>query len=301
MRLTLNRLFLSLLTLSAPLPLLAANGHYVPGIEASGGAFMPPVQGLYYRAYLVHYDIRQVADAGGDDLPGNNTGSVTAFANRLLYVTDRTFLGANYGVEAIVPVQRTSLRFRGLGVDSSESGVGDVYLGPVVLGWHGAQWDTVFAAGFWLDTAEHDPRDPATIGRGHPATMLTLGGAWHFDPERRWSVSALSRYEIKGEQDDTGITPGDSWLVEWALSHRLDSGLEVGLAGYDAWQLEADTGAGNNNKAERHAAGLELGYRWPDTGLQLKGAVYHEYSVKAGSGGVQPSGNLFRLALTTAF
>src|SRR5690606_28059642 len=91
-----------------------------------------------------------------------------------------------------------------------------------------------------------------------------------------------------------------SWLVEWALSHRLDSGLEVGLAGYDAWQLEADTGAGNNNKAERHAAGLELGYRWPDTGLQLKGAVYHEYSVKAGSGGVQPSGNLFRLALTTA-
>ena len=38
MRLTLNRLFLSLLTLSAPLPLLAANGHYVPGIEASGGA-----------------------------------------------------------------------------------------------------------------------------------------------------------------------------------------------------------------------------------------------------------------------
>ena len=179
MRLTLNRLFLPLLTLSAPLPLLAANGHYVPGIEASGGAFMPPVQGLYYRAYLVHYDIRQVADARGDDMPGNNTGSVTAFANRLLYVTDRTFLGANYGVEAIVPVQRTSLRFRGLGVDSSESGVGDVYLGPVVLGWHGAQWDTVFAAGFWLDTAEPESRPAAHHSTGQQAANLTLGGHFH--------------------------------------------------------------------------------------------------------------------------
>src|SRR5690606_23012838 len=160
MRLTLNRLFLSLLTLSAPLPLLAANGHYVPGIEASGGAFMPPVQGLYYRAYLVHYDIRQVAGARGDDMPGNNTGSVTAFANRLLYVTDRTFLGANFWVEAIVPVRLISLRCRGLGVESSDSGVIDVYLGPTVLGWHGTQWDTLSAAGFSLETAAHDPRDP---------------------------------------------------------------------------------------------------------------------------------------------
>src|SRR5690606_32447383 len=120
MRLTLNRLSLSLLTLSAPLPLLAANGHYVPAIEASGGAFMPPVQGVHYRACLGHYARRQVAAGRGDDMPGNNTGSVTAFANRLRYVTDRTFLGANCGAEAIVPVQRTSLRFRGLGVDSSE-------------------------------------------------------------------------------------------------------------------------------------------------------------------------------------
>lgn len=292
---------LPLLALAMPLPALAANGHYVPGIEATGGAFLPPAPGLYYRAYLVHYDIQDVVDSRGDAQPGSNTGTVSALANRFVWVTERKFLGADYGVEAIIPVQRTSLDFDGLGVDSTESDLGDVYVGPVVLGWHGPQWDAVFAAGLWLDTADHDARDPASVGRGHRTTMLTLGGAWHFDAEQRWSVSALSRYERKSEQDDTDITPGDSWLVEWSLSHKLQSGLELGLVGYDVWQLESDSGAGNKDKLERHAAGLELGYGWRDLGMELRGAVYHEYSSKAGSSGVLPEGNLFRLALTKAF
>lgn len=297
-----NRLLsLALLTLAAPFSALAANGHYVPGIEATGGAFLPPAPGLYYRGYLVHYDITDVADPSGNTLPGSNSGSVSALANRFVWVTERKFLGADYGVETIIPVQRTTLNFKGLGVDSSESGVGDVYLGPVVLGWHGSQWDAVFAAGVWLDTAEHDARDPASIGRGHRTTMVTLGGGWHFDEQRRWSVSALSRYETKGEQDETHITPGDSWLVEWALTHRLDSGLELALAGFDAWQLEADSGTQSNDKMERHAVGIELGYGWRELGMELRGAAYHEYSAEAGSNGAQPQGNLFRLALTKAF
>lgn len=298
----LTRILLPLsLSLTLPMAAQAANGHYVPGIEAAGGAVVPPVPGLYYRAYLVHYDIDDVVDTRGNTLPGSNSGSVSALANRFLWVSERKFLGADYGVEAIIPVQRTSLNFNGLGVDSSQSDIGDVYLGPVVLGWHGARWDAVFAAGFWLDTADYDARDPASIGRGHTTTMLTLGGAWHFDAAQRWTISALSRYEIKGEQDHTDITPGDSWLVEWSLAHRLANGLELGVVGYDAWQLEADSGTPNNDKVERHAAGLELGYGWQDRGLALKGAVYHEYSAKAGSSGAQPEGNLFRLALTKAF
>ena len=43
------------------------------------------------------------------------------------------------------------------------------------------------------------------------------------------------------------------------------------------------------------------GYGWRDLGMELRGAVYHEYSSKAGSSGVLPEGNLFRLALTKAF
>ena len=96
-----------------------------------------------------------------------------------------------------------------------DDGIGDLFVGPIILGWHGSQWDITFAGGHWFDTADFDADNPASVGKGYGTTMLTLGGMWHFDEEKRWNISALSRYEIKTKQDDTGVTPGDSWLVEW--------------------------------------------------------------------------------------
>lgn len=283
----------------AATPAFAVNGHYVPGIEGLSAAAAPP-EGLYYRAYLMHYDIDGFRDANGDVVPGNNNGSVNALAHRLIWMTDTSFLGADYGMEAIVPMLDTELDLGVAGGQRfSDQGLGDVFVGPVILGWHGEQWDATFAAGHWFDSADFDASDPASIGKGYGTTMLTLGGVWHFDGDRRWNVSALSRYEIKTEQDASGITPGGSWLVEWGVGHRLDSGLELGLVGYDAWQLEADEGAPTGAKAERHAIGAEAGYLWPAVGVQLKGAAYHEYDASAGGlKGLESEGDSIRLQLT---
>jgi hypothetical protein len=275
---------------------LAANGHYAPGVEGIKGASVPP-PGSYYRGYLVHYDIQALNDQQGDSLPGSNTGTVTVLANRFVHISERCLLGADYGVELIVPLQRTSLDFGVAGIDSAERGIGDIFVGPVVLGWHGSRWDAVFAAGLWLDTGDYSSREPASIGKGFNTTMLTLGGTYYPDAAKAWSLSALSRYEIKNRQEETGITPGDSWLVEWGLGKRLDNGIELGLIGYSAWQLEQDKGAGASpDKAERHALGLELGYGWPSLGLGLNAAYLNEYDVENG-----PEGQMLRLTVTKKF
>lgn len=276
----------------------AANGHYAPGGEGISGASVPPA-GLYYRGLAIHYDINTLRDADGNKLPGNNRGEVSALVNRVVWITDMNFLGADYGMEAVVPVQDTSLDFEAAGIQASDSGIGDVFVGPLVLGWHGQQWDAVFAAGQWFDTATFQADEPASNGKGFGTTMLTLGGVWHFDDAKRWNISALSRYEIKTKQQGTDITPGDSWLVEWGIGHRLESGLELGLVGYDAWQLERDEGVPHafpNDKVEKHAVGLEAGYFWPNIGVGLRGAFYNEYDVVDG-----PEGNLFRLQFTKAW
>ncbi|WP_299233285.1 transporter [uncultured Halomonas sp.] len=280
-------------------PALAVNGHYVPGIEGLSAAAAPPA-GLYYRAYLMRYDIDSFRDAEGDAAPGNS-GSVNALAHRFIWMTGKTFLGADYGVETIIPMLDVELDLETPAGRQSfdDYGVGDVFVGPVILGWHGEQWDATFAAGHWFDTADFDADNPASVGKGYGTTMLTLGGMRHLDADRTWSVSALSRYEIKTEQDDTGITPGDSWLVEWGIGHRLANGLELGLVGYDAWQLEADDGAATDAKAERHAVGAEAGYLWPTVGVMLKGAVYHEYDAEGGGlKGLESEGDAIRLQLT---
>lgn len=276
----------------------AANGHYVPGVEGLDGPVVPP-PGLYYRGYLVHYDIDSLRDGRGDALPGDNSGEVTALVNRFVWMTGKTFLGADYGVEAIIPIQDVSLRFDGGGVRDGDSGVGDLFLSPVVLGWHGERWDAVAAAGYWFDTGDFSADRPASIGKGFGSTMLTLGGTWHFDADKRWSFSALSRYEIHGSQSETGITPGDSLVVEWGLDHQLADGFKLGLVGYDAWQLEHDRGVApgaSNDKAEQHAIGAEAGYFWPALGLGLNAAYYHEYDNRAA-----PQGDLLRITLTSAF
>ncbi|MDR9439623.1 MAG: transporter [Halomonas sp.] len=280
-------------------PALAVNGHYVPGIEGLSAAAAPP-EGLYYRGYLLHYDVDNFNDSSGTAVPGNNSGSVTALAHRFIWMTDKTFLGADYGMEAIVPMLDIEFDLDVAGGQRfDDDGLGDIFLGPVILGWHGAQWDATFAAGHWFDTADFDAANPASAGKGYGTTMLTLAGMWHLDAEKTWNVSALSRYEIKTEQDDTRITPGDSWLVEWGIGHRLENGLELGLVGYDAWQLEADDGAPTTAKAERHAIGAEAGYLWPTAGVMLKGAVYHEYDAEAGGlKGLESEGDAIRLQLT---
>ncbi|OXY82614.1 SphA family protein [Oceanimonas doudoroffii] len=286
------------LTLAASLLLispatLAVTGHYVPGVEGIKGSSVPPA-GTYYRGYGVHYDIDQLNDDNGDALPGSNTGSVTALANRFIHITGKQFLNADYGFETIIPVQHTSLDFELIGVDSSETEIGDIFIGPLILGWHGQQWDAVFASGVWFDTGSTS--EPASAGKGYKSTMITLGGTFYPDAAKTWSFSALSRYEINFD-DDNGVDRGDSFLVEWGLGKRLNNGVELGLIGYDGWQLDENTGGDAlPGKVEKHALGLEVGYFWPSLGFGMTGAYLNEYRVDNTT-----EGDLFRIGLTKIF
>ena len=194
-----------------------AAGHYVAGVEGSQAASVPP-PGMYYLGYLVNYNIDDFRIPGtSENLPGHNSGTVTALANRFVWITNYKLLGADYGMEAIVPVMRTSLTLNAAGISDSRTGVGDIYLGPLVLGWHGPQWDAVAAAGLWLDNGSTS--DPASPGKGYKSTMLTGGLTYHFDAAKTLSASALARYEFNGK-NDAGFRHGDQMTVEWGPEQR---------------------------------------------------------------------------------
>lgn len=272
-----------------------AEGHYVTGVEGLQGSSVPPA-GNYYLGYLVNYDIQGFQDRDSKDSIGGS-GQVTALANRIVKITDTKLFGADYGFETIIPVLRTSVKLGG--PEISDSGVGDVYVGPLVLGWHGPQWDAVAAAGMWLDTASNTPGDPTSPGKGYKSTMLTGGLTYYFDQQKSISGSALFRYEYNGKKD-SGVRPGDQLSLEWGVGRNYGA-YSLGVVGYSQWQLSDDKGNGAvAGKAERHAAGLELVYPVASAGLFLKGAAYKEFSVHGGSG-PEPKGNLFRLSLVKPF
>ena len=270
-----------------------AEGHYVPGVEGMQGPSVPP-PGVYYLGYLVNYNIDSLRAPGSSDaIPGRNKGSVTALANRLVWVTNHKFLGADYGIETIIPVMRTSLDF----ANSKDSGVGDVYVGPLVLGWHGPQWDAVAAAGMWLDTAS--TREPASPGKGFKSTMLTGGLTYYFDGAKTITGSALARYEFNSRKDN-GIRPGQQLTVEWGLGKSFGT-FSAGLVGYSQWQTTNDNGVGaSDDKSSVHAVGAEVVYPIPSAGVFLKAAAYKEVSAKGGTN-PQPKGSLVRFSLVKAF
>lgn len=276
----------------------SAGGHYVPGVEGIQAASVPP-PGMYYLGYLVNYSIDELRAPGSSNtLPLDNKGTVSALANRLVYITNTKLLGADYGMEAIVPVIRKSLTFNVAGVSETNSGVGDVYLGPLVLGWHGGNWDAVAAAGVWFDNGNSD--SPSKPGNGYKSTMLTGGGTYYFDAAKTWTGSALVRYEMNSTNSND-FKPGNQVSLEWGFGKSLGA-VQVGLVGYDQWQTSNDSGPGATaDHAERHAIGAEVVYPlMKEAGVMLKAAYYNEYSAKGGSN-PQAKGSTLRFTFVKAF
>lgn len=286
------KLVLSLCIAAGVLPAARAAGHYVPGVEGIQAATVPP-PGKYYLGYLVDYNIRSISG-----VPGSNTGTIDALVNRFAWVTSKTFLGANYGVEAILPLQSNSFTFNGIGFNGTTRGAGDIYISPVLLGWHGPQWDAVFELGEWFDTGSYSSTNPASVGLGYKSTMLTAGATAYPDSARLWSVSALARFEKNGKQEDTGITPGNGLTLEWGIARQIGGGKQLGLVGYYQGQTTNDSGPGASSlKPHRTGLGLQFDYPILTEGLFLKFAAYADISAKEGA----PKGNTLRMTIVKAF
>ena len=203
--------------LLAALPLLSSAGsavaqsaHYPSGVEGLKGATLPP-PGLYFRDYNYFYTV--------DRFPGGPAGfglDVYVQAPRLIGITDQKFLGGYYGWDVLFTFPYQDVE---IGQASwSEFGFGDMFVEPVTLSWHEEKFDASVGYGVWAPTGGFDAMNPASPGKGFWTHMLTAGATWYFDADKTWALSALNRYEFNTEQQQTGITPGDVWTIEYGLS-----------------------------------------------------------------------------------
>lgn len=218
-------------------------GHYVPGVEGIKAATLPP-PGVYYRMYNVFYNSDALMDKDGDKLPINFDVSVYAMANRIIWITDKKFLGGYYGMDAIVPLIRTDLAIGPPANDSdTQFSVGDIFLEPITLSWHGARYDAAVGLGFYVPIGQYDVAKPASAGQDFWTTMLTFGATAYLDAAKSWSLSALGRYEINSEKSDTSVKPGQDLVVEWGFAKNVNKIWDLGLSGYCLWQLTDDSGS----------------------------------------------------------
>lgn len=250
----------------ALLPFLAAaqpTAHYIPGLEGVKGASLPP-PGLYLRDYNIAYYSTRVNDAHGSEIsPADPEAFIYGNAPRLIWITDVKVLGGFLGVDALVPLQYTSLKVNTPGgrFDQDDFGVGDVFA-EATLSWHPKQWDLAIGYGAWAPTGD-EPPPPTHAGLGYWTHMLTAGATWYPDSEKQWALSALNRYEFNMENDQD-ITPGQAYTLEWGLSRSLSKTVDLGLIGYYQQQVTTDSGTGSSKERDRVAGvGPEIGVFYP--------------------------------------
>ncbi|QTA92853.1 SphA family protein [Desulfonema magnum] len=246
-----------------------AENEYPNGIEGIKAASLPP-PGFYYRMYNVLYTADTNTDKDGDELDIDFDLTLFANAHRFIWVSDWKFLGADFASNIIVPIFNIDLEIGALGVDDSQFGLGDIFIEPFVLAWHGSQYDTVFAMGVWAPTGQYDKDEPASPGKDMWTWMGTVGGTYYFDTAKTWSASILARYEIHGEKDELEVTPGDDFHFEWGIGKTLEKFWDIGLTGYCQWQVsddEDESGAAYGEKDSVYAIGPEVSVFIPSAKL----------------------------------
>jgi len=270
-------------------------GHYPPGVEGLKGASLPP-PGVYLRDYNLFYTADEYPGSGLTDFDA----SVFVAAPRLIWMTEKKILGANYGMDVIVPFGYADVEGAGGLLDDTYFGLYDLQIEPILLGWHFKQFDIGAGYSVWVPTGQSpDPRPPmppgnaADLGKGFWSHMFTLGGTWFPDAEKTWSISALNRYEIHHE-NDYDVRVGDSYTVEFGLGKTLAKVWDVGVVGYYQGQVTETTG--DDGKASVVGLGPEVSVVFPKTMTFLSLRWIHEIEAHR-----RPEGDTITLTWTQRF
>ena len=238
--------------------------HYVNGVEGIKAASLPP-PGVYGRWYNLYYGAGHLRDSGGDKIDPDFKVNAWATVPRLIWITPVNILGADYGMDALVPIQQTDLKIGAMGLRDKHSGIGDLFVEPVLLSWRKDRFDVSAGLGIYFPTGNFEQDQPASPGQGFYTYMGTLGGTYYIDPAKTWAASVLSRYEINSYKRTVDIKPGNSFHFEWGLSKNLAKVWELGLVGYCQWQVTDDRGSdivgGDGSVHDQvYAAGPEVCY-----------------------------------------
>jgi hypothetical protein len=242
--------------------------HYVPGVEGIKGSTLPP-PGVYARDYNVFYFANRVNDDNGDEISGADPEAfIYANVPRVLWITEQKVLGGFLGFDALLPLQYTSLEANTPGgpFEDCDFGIGDLFA-ESTLSWHLQQFDFAVAYGVWAPTGCSSPGLTTRPGLGYWTHMLTAAVTWFPDKGKKWALSGLSRYEINHEKQDTDITPGHAYTLEWGASYAVKPTIDVGLAGYYQTQVTDDCGGGSSDKDMVLGVGPEVSFVCPKLGL----------------------------------
>jgi hypothetical protein len=162
--------------------------------------------------------------------------NATFNAFRFVAMTHLRLFGAEYGLHTIVPLVHQSVNMNGA---AGNTGVGDIVVNPMVLGWHGSHWHAAASVDFILPTGFYDVNDPRVSIGAHYYSFDHLV-AVSYMPKRGWEGSLKLMYNIKTINPATNYHSGQELHADYAAGKHVKSGM-IGATGYALKQTTDDT------------------------------------------------------------
>jgi hypothetical protein len=259
------------------------------GLDA--GTF--PAPGWTYLNTTIGYAANRLNDAHGNAV-SLVTGSYRYWLNesQLQYVPTRHVVGGYFTpyVDVSFSTGWAVADIKGTDLHSSSggSGLSDMFVAPVALGWNLPHADVNAAYAFTAPTGRFSPGASNNVGSGYWGNNLLVGATGYLTRNKATMANAFLAWEGHGKVKDTRIIPGQAVSLEWGLGQLIPPDtarknlVEVGLVGYDQWQTSASSGVTSRVPAYAvHAAGVQANYTLTAINASFFAKFYHEYSARA--------------------
>jgi hypothetical protein len=216
-----------------------------------------PHPGLYVGNIYYRYKTDTIKGPDGKtvmlDPTGSGSQTINATVPLFIYVSQKKLLGGNIGMMAVVPIARGALEAPGLGLsESASTGLSDLYVMPLQLGWHKRQFDMTAGVAFFAPTGRYSAGASDNLGKGMWSYEVSGGGTLYIDKGRSVSLSTLASWETHSKKDGAEVQiqgiafkdlkVGQLLTLEGGAGKSfLGGAAHVGFAYYAQWKVTDDT------------------------------------------------------------
>jgi hypothetical protein len=281
--------------------------QWMPG-QLGLNAGVAPAPGFTYANVTVNYRAGRFNGPNGSAIPVTGSYNVWAVANLFYGVLDPKFLHANlYFALALTPASGSldaDLATQNPGIPDLNAvggggGLADTFVEPVGLAWHLKRVDVQIAEAMMVPTGRYSPGATNNVGTGYFGNHVLDGVTYYVTKNRATSANVFTDWEVHGERQGTNgtvKTPGQAFTIEWGLGQvvplkkNFSQLLQVGLIGYDQWQITDNSGtvpigstgltipASSLPRYSVHAIGGQATYIVPAKNLTIYFKGEHEYT-----------------------
>ncbi|MFZ1009426.1 MAG: transporter [Candidatus Sulfotelmatobacter sp.] len=216
-------------------------GVYPVGMTATNSGVTPEA-GITYSNLFIFFSRDEEKGSHGEIL-ATGQNSVIMDLNSFVWVSKKTIAllgGAVFSAAATLPIANNSLTSDVNGALSGGGGFADSYYQPFILGWRKQRFAIRAIYGFLAPTGRFSVGANTNVGSGYWTSAVASGQTVYLDRNKATALSAFQMYEFHGTQEGTMIHPGETFNLDYSLTHTFplqrSLRLQLGLVGYGEWQ-----------------------------------------------------------------